>query len=112
MRYGFILVFISLHIHAASESWSIGGVHYDFQIIPPRGYLLNESCAKASDNCQAALKAKQPQQPMVIGPGGANPGSGGCVKAGGYVVIGKNLKMETQGFCVFPDKSMASIDAF
>ena len=112
MKYLMICLFFITHAQAASESWSVGGIYYEFGVIAPRGYLLNESCVKTPDSCQAGRKAKEPPKPMVIEPGGKNPGSNGCLKAGGYVVIGKNTSQETQGFCVFPDKSMASIDAF
>ena len=109
------LLFVCFSIAHASEtkeSWSIGTTAIEFVQVPPRGFLLNTSCALAKEKCQAFRETLK-REPLVIGnDGGKNPGSAVCKKRGGSVVIAMSAIDETQGFCVFADKSMASLDAF
>ena len=94
------------------ETWSLGNTAIEFVTVPPRGFLLNTSCASAKDKCQAYRETLK-KEPLVIGnDGGKNPGSAICKKRGGSVVIAMSAIDETQAFCVFADKSMASLDAF
>jgi putative hemolysin len=94
------------------ESWSIGHTAIEFVQVPPRGFLLNTSCYHSKEKCQAYRETLK-SEPLVIGnDGGKNPASAVCKKRGGSVVIAMSAIDETQGFCVFPDKSMASLDAF
>jgi hypothetical protein len=110
-RFWLLFLFIA-QAQAANESWLIGGNKNEFMIIAPRGYLLNLSCAKNPVSCEAGRKAKNPVRVKEIEVGGKNPGSRGCLNAGGRVTMGRNLEEGTQAFCFFNDGSMASIDAF
>lgn len=100
------------HATEAKETWSLGNTAIEFVTVPPRGFLLNTSCYHSKDKCQAYRETLK-REPLVIGnDGGKNPGSAICKKRGGSVVIAMSAIDETQAFCVFSDKSMASLDAF
>ena len=108
----FIFGFSLVHANEVKESWSIGDIAIEFVQVPPRGFLLNTSCYQSKEKCQAFRETLK-RDPFVIGKdGGKNPGSAICKKRGGSVVIALSATDETQGFCVFADKSMASLDAF
>jgi hypothetical protein len=109
-----LLLLCSQLVHATEvkETWSLGIVDIEFVQVPPRGFLLNTSCYHSKEKCQAFRETLK-REPLVIGnDGGKNPGSAICKKRGGSVVIAMSAIDETQGFCVFADKSMASLDAF
>ena len=94
------------------ESWSIGTTAIEFVQVPPRGFLLNTSCYHSKEKCQAYRETLKSEALVIGNDGGKNPASAVCKKRGGSVVIAMSAIDETQGFCVFADKSMASLDAF
>jgi putative hemolysin len=91
-----------------------GGANVNMITFEAEKVRVSQSCARpdGSLDCDAMRSLRKGRQ-VKADPswGGANPGSMACKKLGFKDTTGKSPRGDEDGFCVYPDGSMASTGA-
>ncbi len=96
--------------HASESQWRVGKTKLEVENAPGEEFWISSSCVAKKD-CDAWKATRNRATGLISGPGGTNPGSIACrTRFKGDVIIGMAEDGATQGFCVFPDKSMVSLN--